>query len=86
MTKPDKINGDIVISTIQKLFAVLTGQQMDDIDEDEEDDKSFIFDEKSESEVKLGDNLKLSPDYFQFIIIAVASMGIIVFAKRRIRA
>lgn len=69
LTKPDKINGDIVISTIQKLFAVLTGQKIDDIDEDEEDDKSFISDEKNEPEVKLGNNLKLSPDHFQFIIV-----------------
>lgn len=67
LTKPDKINGDIVISTIQKLFAVLTGQQIDD--EDEEDDKFFASDEKNESEVKLGNNLKLPSDYFQFIIV-----------------
>lgn len=69
LTKPDKINSDIVISTIQKLFAVLTGQKIDDIDEDEEDEKSFISDEKNEPEVKLSDNLKLSPDHFQFIIV-----------------
>ena len=31
LTKPDKINSDIVISTIQKLFAVLTGQKIDDV-------------------------------------------------------
>lgn len=67
LTKPDKINSDIVISTIQKLFAVLTGQQIDD--EDEEDDKFFASDEKNESEVKLGNNLKLPSDYFQFIIV-----------------
>ena len=69
LTKKEKINSDIVISTIQKLFAVLTGQQIDDIDEDEEDDKSCNFDEKNETEVELGNNLKLSPDHFQFIIV-----------------
>ena len=51
------------------MFAVLTGQKIDDIDEDEEDEKSFISDEKNEPEVKLSDNLKLSPDHFQFIIV-----------------
>ena len=69
LTKAEKINSDIVISTIQKLFGVLTGQQIDDTDEDEEDDKSFVSDEKNEPEVKLGNNLKLPPDHFQFIIV-----------------
>ncbi len=69
LTKAEKINGDIVISTIQKLFAVLTGQKIDDIDEDEEDDKFFINDEKNEAEIELGKNLKLPTDYFQFIIV-----------------
>lgn len=64
-------NGDIVISTIQKLFAVLTGQSIIEDDEDKEDEKLFSFSdsEKEQEQIDLGDNLKLSPDHFQFIII-----------------
>lgn len=64
-------NGDIVISTIQKLFAVLTGQTIVDDDEDKEDEKTFSFNdtEKEQKQIELGENLKLSPDHFQFIII-----------------
>ena len=67
----DDISGDIVISTIQKLFAVLTGKTMNEDDEDKEDEKLFSFKDtdKSEQAVDLGNNLKLPPDYFQFIII-----------------
>lgn len=67
----DDIDGDIIISTIQKLFAVLTGQKLADDNEDKEDEKQFSFsdNEKSEPEIELGDDLKLPPDYFQFIII-----------------
>lgn len=67
----DDISGDIVISTIQKLFAVLTGQAVTEDDEDKEDEKLFSFkdDEKTQSEINLGDDLKLPPDHFQFIII-----------------
>lgn len=67
----DDIDGDIIISTIQKLFAVLTGQKLADDNEDKEDENQFSFsdNEKSEPEIELGDDLKLPPDYFQFIII-----------------
>lgn len=67
----DDIGGDIIISTIQKLFAVLTGQKLVEDNEDKEDEKQFSFsdNEKSEPEIELGDDLKLPPDYFQFIII-----------------
>lgn len=67
----DDVSGDIVISTIQKLFAVLTGQAMSEDDEDKEDEKLFSFKDtdKSQQAVDLGNNLKLPPDYFQFIII-----------------
>ena len=66
----DDISGDIVISTIQKLFAVLTGQTISDDDEDKEDEKFFSFkDTANEKTISLGDDLKLPPDYFQFIII-----------------
>lgn len=73
LTKSDKINGDIIISTIQKLFAVLTGQSTDETNEDEEDENNLNFDEtdeqKAESEIDLGKDIKLPSDYFQFIII-----------------
>lgn len=67
----DDADGDIVISTIQKLFAVLTGQKVSDDSEDKEDEKEFRFSdsEKPEPVVELGTNLKLPPDYFQFIVI-----------------
>lgn len=67
----DDINGDIIISTIQKLFAVLTGQSITEDDEDHEDEKSFSFKDtdKLQPQVDLGQNIKLPPDYFQFIII-----------------
>ena len=66
----EDINGDVVISTIQKLYAVLTGNEIiDDGDEDESDD--FFKEEPTEvePEVELGDNLQLPPDYFKFIVI-----------------
>lgn len=73
LTDSEKINGDIVISTIQKLFAVLTGQKVDEANEDEEDENNLNFSEKdeqkSEPEIELGNDLKLPPDYFQFIIV-----------------
>lgn len=52
---------NVVISTIQRLFSLLTGQEISDNDEDDEED--------AESEVKLPDNLQLPPDYFDLIII-----------------
>ncbi|MBQ6263999.1 MAG: DEAD/DEAH box helicase family protein [Clostridia bacterium] len=71
LKKKEDINGDIVISTIQKLFAVLTGQDIpDDDDEDKEDETSFESKEKdAENVIQLGDNLLLSPDHFQFIVV-----------------
>lgn len=67
----DDIGGDIVISTIQKLFAVLTDQTISDDDEDKEDEKFFSFKDTDSNQtiVSLGNDLKLPPDYFQFIII-----------------
>ena len=73
LTNPEKINGDIIISTIQKLFAVLTGQKADEASEDEEDENNLNFYEndepKAEHEIELGKDLKLPPNYFQFIIV-----------------
>ena len=70
LKKPEDIQGDIIISTIQKLFAVLTGQSIIDDDEDKEDEKIGLKDViKNEPAVELGNDLKLPPDYFQFIIV-----------------
>lgn len=67
LKKADDIKGDIVISTIQKLFAVLTGQAISDDNEDIEDE--FAQSTNDGDAVSLGKDLKLPPDYFQFIII-----------------
>lgn len=70
LTKPESIQGDIIISTIQKLFAVLTGQTITEDDEDKEDEKLGLKDViKNEPDIVLGEDLKLPPDYFQFIIV-----------------
>ncbi|MCQ2534858.1 MAG: DEAD/DEAH box helicase family protein [Clostridia bacterium] len=66
----EDINGDIVISTIQKLFAVLTGQQLVDDDEDAEDDKNVDYDKPDDQKpVELGNDIKIPSDYFQFIVV-----------------
>lgn len=66
----EDIKGDIVISTIQKLFCVLTGQAINDSDEDAEDEKAKADEEKnSKTVIDLGNDLKLPPDYFQLIIV-----------------
>ena len=70
--KKDKdIQADIVISTIQKLFAVLTGRPLPgNDDEDAEDEKNTADEENDDKEaVRLGDDLKLPPDHFQLIIV-----------------
>lgn len=70
LKKEEDIKGDIVISTIQKLFCVLTGQEISDSDEDAEDENAKIDEEKdSKTEVDIGNDLKLPPDYFQLIIV-----------------
>ena len=70
LKKEEDIKGDIVISTIQKLFCVLTGQEINDSDEDVEDEKAKADEEKdSKTVVDLGNDLKLPPDYFQLIIV-----------------
>lgn len=68
LRREEDINGDVVISTIQKLFAVLTGNNIiDDGDGDESDD--FFKDDDIEPAIELGDNLQLPPDHFKFIVI-----------------
>ena len=71
LKKDSDIKADIVISTIQKLFAVLTGSPLpDDDDEDAEDERNTTDEEKDAQKViQLGDDLKLPPDYFQLIIV-----------------
>ena len=71
LRRPEDIEADIVISTIQKLFAVMTGQSITDDNEDKEDESNNSLKIKNESEeiIKLGDDIKLPPDYFQFIIV-----------------
>lgn len=70
LKKEEDIKGDIVISTIQKLFCVLTGQEISDSDEDAEDEKVKADEEKdSKTVVDLGNDLKLPQDYFQLIIV-----------------
>ena len=70
LKKVEDINGDVVISTIQKLFAVLTGQTLSDEDEDKEDEILLKnVDDNNVTPIDLGNDLKLPPDYFQFIIV-----------------
>ena len=70
LRKPEDINGQVVISTIQKLFAVLTGQAISDDNEDAEDENFNRDNEKTLKEViQLGNDLKLPSDFFQFIIV-----------------
>ncbi len=53
----------VVISTIQRLFAVLTGQEVTDDDSEEESYKD------DENEVELGDNIALPSDFFDAIFV-----------------
>ncbi len=71
LKKESDIDADIVISTIQKLFAVLTGQQLSEGNEDAEDEDATKNEDKANEEpaVQLGNDLKLPPDYFQFIVV-----------------
>ena len=69
LKKEDDVKSDIVISTIQKLFAVLTGQALKDDNEDAEDENDKKDEDKDNSIITLGDDLKLPPDYFQLIIV-----------------
>ncbi len=71
LKRESDIDADIVISTIQKLFAVLTGQLLSEGNEDAEDEDAKKDEDKVDEEpaVQLGDDLKLPPDYFQFIVV-----------------
>ena len=54
-------DSNVVISTIQRLFSLLKGENITDTDDDDED--------RTESEVALPDKLKLPHDFFDLIII-----------------
>ncbi len=54
-------DASLVISTIQRLFALLTGQKIEDTDEEDEN--------SDEGEVVLSENLTLPSDYFDAIIV-----------------
>ncbi len=70
LRREDDLKGDIVISTIQKLFAVMTGQAVSDDTEDAEDERFTETEEKTDDTViQLGNDVKISPDYFQLIIV-----------------
>ena len=69
--KKDKdLKADIVISTIQKLFAIMTGQTIDDDNEDAEDERFTEAEEKdTDATIQLGEELTIPPNYFQLIIV-----------------
>jgi type I restriction enzyme R subunit len=56
---------NVVISTIQRIFAVLTGQEFAE-DDDFEDDINFS---DNENIIELGNNINLPPDFFDTIIV-----------------
>ncbi len=61
----------VLISTIQRLFAALSGEPIEDSDDDEESDDGMLFIDTvdSGSTVTLPDNPLLPPDFFDVIII-----------------
>jgi type I restriction enzyme R subunit len=69
LRKEADIKGDIVISTIQKLFAFLTGQTLVEESEDEEDELGGQEVAENDEIISLEEDTKLPPEYFQLIII-----------------
>ena len=70
--KESDLQSAVVISTIQKLYAVLTGHQITDDNEDQEDDEAIEYDEAFKDDVnpiEITDDFCLPPDFFQFIIV-----------------
>ncbi len=65
-SKDIPVESNVVISTIQRLFSAITGR---DIEEDEDAESAEFDEDYSEIEENLGEDLKLSPDFFDFIII-----------------
>lgn len=58
-------NANVVITTIQKLYSVLTGREVDDND----DIDSIDSDDFDNTAIDLGNDLYLAKDYFDYIII-----------------
>lgn len=70
LRRTDDLKGDIVISTIQKLFSIMTGQAVSDEDEDAEDERYAAEEEENDpTAVNLGNDLTIPSDYFQLIIV-----------------
>lgn len=70
LRRENDIKATVVISTIQKLYAVMTGQQISDENEDAEDENNTAIEDRSLDEtVHLGNHVKLPHDYFDFIIV-----------------
>lgn len=66
-SKDISTDANVIISTIQRLFSAITGQEITDSDDDED----IEFDETNESqeEIELGNDLKLPEDFFDLIIV-----------------
>lgn len=63
-------DSNVIISTIQRLFSVLTGQNLIDTDDNEEDDDFDNNDDDDQTIISLNSqDLKLAPDTFDLIII-----------------
>lgn len=65
-------NASVVISTIQRLFAALTGQEIEDNGDDEESDEKDVKDDEKitgRKTIRLAGNVLLPPDFFDVIII-----------------
>lgn len=66
-------NTQVCISTIQRLFAVLTGQNFTDADDDADDQNDeenfFATEDEDGSEISFGNDVKLSKDFFDLIIV-----------------
>jgi len=61
---------NVVICTIQRLFAALTGQALNDSDDDESDfDSGDAAQDKSPANIDLPDDLKLAKNTFDLIIV-----------------
>lgn len=70
LKKEQDAQAEVVISTIQKLYSILTGQTATGLSEDREDEINSEEEEKDYADkVVLGSDLKLKPDHFQLIIV-----------------
>lgn len=66
-------NTQVCISTIQRLFAVLTGQNFteadDDADDQNDEENFFITDDDDGNEIDIDKEIQLSKDFFDLIIV-----------------